>query len=179
MKIQTVSVVALFATTASSFQPHQRATTKNTALRARKEWWGPVGAAAVGWTLASHIAAASAPWTALQPMAASHETQTPSTLLAAKGELSYEKIDFSMPSYGASSFGFGDGQEARLGGGVEKGLNEKQLQEEAMRKAEAARQARLKAKNEDVKAREEEARTRAKAKKAEGDARVKELFGGI
>ena len=186
MKIQSSVAVVLVALAASgsALSPQKHAITKHTVLLAKKDWWSPVATAAVGWTLATQIASASMPRTSELVM--TQDTSIPTWLLSVKGgkvsewfapeaEKAYEKIDFSMPSYGSTSFGFGEGQEGEIskekGGGTEA-----ELQAEAVKKAEAARQARLEEKREALKRREAEDRARAEAKKAEARERISSIF---
>ena len=186
MKIQSSVAVVLvaLAVSASAFSPQKQAITKHSVLQAKKDWWSPVAAAAVGWTLASQIASASMPLTT--ELLPTQDTSIPTLLLSVKGakvsewfapetDKTYEKIDFSMPSYGSTSFGFGEGQEGKTS--KEKGSGtEAELQAEAMKKAEAARQARLKEKREELKRREAEDMARAEAKKTEAKERINSLF---
>lgn len=127
---------------------------------------GPAAAAVAGWTLATQIAGASMP-PANQHIPSFRGEST--TLIAA------ETIDFSLPTtYSTNMGGFGDGSEAKLT--EAKGGDEGDKQKEAMRKAEAARQARLKEKKEAMKAREAEDLAREKARKARQADRFKEIF---
>jgi hypothetical protein len=186
MKIQSSVALALVAltATASAFCPQKQAFNKHTSLEAKKDWWSPLTAAAVGWTLASQIASASMLPTTEQ-LSTHQEAGTPTLLLSVAGgkvsewfkeeEKTYEKIDFSMPSYDTKSIGFGDGSQGQVT--EKKGIStEADLQAQAMKKAEAARQARLQEKREAMKAREAEDRARAEAKTAEGKERVSALF---
>lgn len=135
-----------------------KAISKNTLL-------SPVAAVVAGWTLAVQVAGAG--------MLPANE-QMPSFQGESTTLLATEKIDFSLPSYNANMQGFGDGTEARLS--EAKGGDEGDKQKEAMRKAEAARQARLIEKKEALRAREEEAQAREKAKKEAQKDRFKEIF---
>lgn len=173
MKIH--SSVAFVLTVASgvvgAFCPRQQAIrapplSSVTELKASKnEWLSPVAALVAGWTLAAQVAGAGMlPANEQMPSFQGEST----TLLAA------ETIDFSLPSYSANMQGFGEGTEARLS--EAKGGDEGDKQKEAMRKAEAARQARLIEKKEALRAREEEAQAREKAKKEAQKDRFKEIF---
>jgi len=71
--------------------------------------------------------------------------------------------------------GFGLGTETFSG--PNKDRSEAELQKEAMRKAEEARKARMAEKNAEIKRKDAERKKEAEMKKAEGDRRVKELFG--
>lgn len=188
MKFQSSVALALIALTASAsaFCPRKQAFNKHTTLEAKKEWWSPVATAAMGWALASQIASAAMLSTCTpEQLSTPHVTCTPTLLLSVTGgkvsewfkeeEKTYEKIDFSMPSYDSKSIGFGDGSQGQVT--EKKGAStESDLQAEAMKKAEAARQARLQEKREAMKAREAEDRARAEAKKAEAKERVSALF---
>mmetsp|Transcript_31213 Transcript_31213/g.56552 ORF Transcript_31213/g.56552 Transcript_31213/m.56552 type:complete len:171 (-) Transcript_31213:174-686(-) len=165
------SSIALFLAVTSgvgAFCPHHAAPSSRsvTELQASKnEWLSPVAAAVIGWTLAAQVSGAGIlPANEQMPSFQGEST----TLLAA------ETIDFSLPSYSADMQGFGQGAEARLS--EAKGGNEAEKQKEAMRKAEAARQARLLEKKAEAKAREEEALAREKAKKEAQKDRFKEIF---
>lgn len=180
-----LAIIAL-TVSASAFCPHQQALNRHIALEATKEWCRPVATAAMGWTLASQIASAGMLSTCTpEQMSSPQVTGTPTLLLSVAGgkvsewfkeeEKTYEKIDFSMPSYDSKSIGFGDGSQGQVT--EKKGAStESDLQAEAMKKAEAARQARLQQKREMMKAREAEDRARAEAKKAEAKERVGALF---
>lgn len=171
MKFQSSVILALVTSVSSvgAFCPPQnRASAPNrvTELQASKNGWlSPVAAAVVGWTLVGQVASAGMLPTNEQLPSFQGES---TTLLAA------ETIDFSLPSYNPSMQGFGDGTEARLS--EAKGGDEGDKQKEAMRRAEAARQARLVEKKEAAKAREEKGRARAQAKKAAQADRFKEIF---
>lgn len=142
---------------ALSLQP-QNAVKAN---QAKKSLFAPVAAAAVGWTVATGVALAN--------------VDCPPAITSNSVVISYEKLDMSMPSYGSSTVGFGEGAQSKAEG-VKTGVLEEDLQREAMRKAEAARRERLAAKKAEMKALEEEARVRAQQKKEDNAARVKELF---
>ena len=171
MKVQSSLSVVVLATVSSTsgFCPSRQLSRKQTTLHAENKWWNPVTTSVVGWTLASQVAiAVMTPLNVQMPTLQAEST----SLLAA--ESTREKIDFSLPSYGSTSYGFGDGQEARLS--EAKGGDENTKQMEAMKKAEAARQARLAEKKEAAKQREAEDRARAEEKKAKASSRFNEIF---
>jgi hypothetical protein len=167
------SSIALFLAVTSgvgAFCPHRAAPSSwsVTELQASKnKWLSPVAAAVIGWTLAAQVSGAGM-LPANEQMPYMYFQGEGTTLLAA------ETIDFSLPSYSADMQGFGQGAEARLS--EAKGGDEAEKQKEAMRKAEAARQARLLKKKAEAKAREEEALAREKAKKEAQKDRFKEIF---
>ena len=173
MKIFSSIVLVTIASVSSAgaFCPLSQNRVPNpiTSLQASKEggWLGPAATAVVGWTLATQIASAGLP--ASNEHVPSFQGESTTMMIAA------EKLDFSLPSsYSTNMGGFGEGTEARLT--EAKGGDEGEKQKEAMRKAEAARQARLKEKREAFKAREAEELARAKARKAAQADRVKEIF---
>ena len=86
-----------------------------------------------------------------------------------------EKLDMSMPSYSATTMGFGEGTEAYLN---KQRDTEDELQAITMRKAEEARQARLAAKKAEFKAREEEQKAAAAAKKKRDAAKARAFLSG-
>ena len=142
------------------------------------DWCAPVATAALGWTLVTQVAVADIDQNVDVPSTFASTT----TSLVLSEAPAYEKLDFSMPSYNTgSSGGFGQGTEARLGEPgptslTDPGAGEKEKQEEAMKKAEQARQARLQEKKEAAKRREEEDRIRAQKKKLEREARMRGEF---
>mmetsp|Transcript_46729 Transcript_46729/g.69109 ORF Transcript_46729/g.69109 Transcript_46729/m.69109 type:complete len:185 (+) Transcript_46729:83-637(+) len=183
MKVNSIAFILASAVSASAFspQPQQRPFSTKTTLQAHNgNWWSPVAATAVGWTLASQIAVAGMlPANNIDRVHDSIASSPPSTLISAmesKTEPVYEKIDFSFPSYDSKTYGFEQGAEARLSEGT--GGVEADKQAEAMKKAEAARLARLEAKREEAKVREAELKLRAKEKKAESARRLKGNFDG-
>lgn len=90
-------------------------------------------------------------------------------------------LDFSLPTYDTNMAGFGDGKEAILNtkGSADRtdpGANEREKQEDAMRKAEEARLAQKAKKLAERKAREDEDRRRAAEKKARDAERLKNIW---
>lgn len=186
MKTFSLAVaVVTSAASASAFCPLQqqsRVCTK-TALQAHPKWWAPAAAAAMGWTLATQVAMASIPTNEQIPRSP-HIASSTSLIAAMKKEpddVPYEKLDFSLPSYGSNTkTGFGEGTQTFMGGSggslTDPGADESLKQAEAMRKAEAARKARIAEKNEATKAREAEAKVRGKQREAERKARMAGTF---
>jgi hypothetical protein len=90
-------------------------------------------------------------------------------------------LDFSLPKYDTNMQGFGDGAEAILNtrgraDRTDPGANEKEKQEESMRKAEQARQEAKAQKKAKQQALEEEAKRRAAEKKARDAERLKNIW---
>lgn len=85
-------------------------------------------------------------------------------------------LDFSLPTYDTKMSGFGEGTEARLNNGNTQ-RSEKDLQMEAMKKAENARLEAKAKKKAEVKAREEEDKRRAQERKARDAERLKNIWG--
>lgn len=164
-------LVALVSSVGAFCPQRQTPTNPFTALEATSngKWWSATAAAAAGWTLAAQIAGASIVNPVNEHKMPSFASQSNTLVITAS-----ETIDFSLPSYNPNMGGFGDGTEARLT--EAKGGDEGNKQKEAMQKAEAARQERLKEKKEAAKAREQEERLRAKAKKEAQKDRFKEIF---
>ena len=161
-----------FLSVASAFSPvpHNIRTVSSLSATTNKD---VVSAAsvAVGWAIASQAAVAM-PMTSNMVSAASMET---------KKEAAYEKLDFSLPSYGSSNAsGFGDGVEAFLGSKnsalTDPGQGEGDKQKEAMRKAEEARKERVKKQKEEMKQREAEAKEREEEKRKEKAGRFASIF---
>jgi len=174
MKIHSIVTVALTVSGASAFcapqQSQHRQSQGATCLQAQKNgFWAPVTAAVIGWTLASGVAVAAAP-----PTSASKSGMA--VYFEKKQEASYEKIDYSMPTYNSGkNMGFGEGTSVRdLDGGSTN--DEKDLERQVMLKAEAARKARLQQKKEDMKIREAEDQVRAQLKKEENARRMRGIF---
>ena len=88
-------------------------------------------------------------------------------------------LDFSLPKYDTSMTGFGEGNEARLYDKREMtdpGANEREKQQESMRKAEEARKERIAREKAAQKLRDEEARAKALEKKARDAERLKNIW---
>lgn len=173
MKTYTLALTAsALVSGASAFCPpqHQAA---SSSLAASNGKWGPaVAATVVGWTIAAQVAGA-----AVAPQLPSSFASS-SSIVSVKekaADPTYEKLDFSMPSYNSASVsgGFGQGTEARLGAADNA---EADKQKVAMQKAEAARQERLKQQKEETKAREADVKARELVKKAERERRMKGIF---
>jgi hypothetical protein len=176
MKINNSLVVAasiLVSGAAAFCPPQQHQARASTDLSAQNEKWGAATAAAViGWTLATQFVGAAD----LPPAVAS--TSSIVAVLEKPAEPTYEKLDFTMPSYNAGSkiaSGFGEGTEARLAD-TNSDATETDKQVVAMKKAEAARQERLKQQKEEAKAREADIKAREAVKKAERERRMKGIF---
>ena len=164
--VQNLAILSCLLVSGSAFAPGRSSTIKKTALDASKnDFWLPAASSVVGWALLSQTAFAN-------PNVLDRDIQFPSNTIA------YEKLDFSMPSYEASStssskVGFGDGAEAYL---EEDRDTEVDLQAQAMKKAEEARKARVAEKKKALKMREEEQKRREEEKKAENARRLKGIF---
>jgi hypothetical protein len=175
MKINNSLVVAasILVSGASAFCPPQHQARASTNLSAQNDKWGAATAAAVvGWTLATQFVGAAD----LPPAMSS--TSSIVAILEKPAEPTYEKLDFSMPSYTAGSktaSGFGEGTVARLAD-TNSDTTETDKQVVAMKKAEAARQERLKQQKEEAKAREADIKARDAVKKAERERRMKGIF---
>eukprot|EP00588_Corethron_pennatum_P008502 CAMPEP_0194265780 /NCGR_PEP_ID=MMETSP0169-20130528/903_1 /TAXON_ID=218684 /ORGANISM="Corethron pennatum, Strain L29A3" /LENGTH=155 /DNA_ID=CAMNT_0039006319 /DNA_START=90 /DNA_END=557 /DNA_ORIENTATION=+ len=118
----------LVASTDAFCPQHKKAFTSKTSLRAQKDWWAPAAAAAIGWTLASQIAVAGIPPGNEREFVMRDVTS--SSVIVSKGN---------------------SDQKSMLEMYTDPGADEKQKQELAMKKAEAARQARLVEKKEAAK----------------------------
>lgn len=176
MKINNSLVVAasILVSGASAFSPSQHQARVSTTLSARQnEKWGAATAAAVvGWTLATQFVGAAD----LPPAMSS--TSSIVAINEKPADPTYEKLDFSMPSYTAgakTASGFGEGTSARLAD-TNSDTTETDKQKVAMERAEAARQERLKQQKEETKAREADIKAREAVKKAERERRMKGIF---
>jgi hypothetical protein len=90
-------------------------------------------------------------------------------------------LDFSLPSYDAKMQGFGDGKEAILNtkGSADRtdpGANEKEKEQETMRKAEQGRLEAKARKKAEMQALEDESKRRAAEKKARDAERLKNIW---
>jgi len=139
-------------------------------------WMGSFATAVAGLALSSQVAVAG-----MLPADMQHQSamaDVPSQLVAV------ENLDFSLPSYdkiGANTGGFGQGTEARLGltdSMTNHGQNEKAKQEEAMRKAEAARLERKEAEKKARIQRNEDIAREAEDKRKRDAEKVAQLFSG-
>lgn len=194
MKIQSATIALVVATTTTSvsaFCPqHQQAfALGKTCLQAEKNLWSPMATAVIGWTLASQIATASLlPSSEHVVIMTTPNLASSTQLISASSSLfpttkveepTRETLDFSFPSYDSKATGgFGEGTEAFLQQSSTGSSDEAAKQAIMMKKAEEARRARVAAKQDALKAREAEDLARALAKKKEGEARTRALFGG-
>ncbi len=164
--VKIATILSCLSVPGSAFSPGRSSTTKKTSLQAsNNDFWLPTASSVVGWALLSQAAFAT-------PNMLDRHVQFPTNTIA------YEKLDFSMPSYDASStssskLGFGDGEEAYLDKDRD---TEVDLQAQAMKKAEEARKARVAEKKKALKMREEEQKRREEEKKAENARRLKGIF---
>mmetsp|Transcript_17350 Transcript_17350/g.24382 ORF Transcript_17350/g.24382 Transcript_17350/m.24382 type:complete len:198 (-) Transcript_17350:234-827(-) len=196
MKIQSLAIIAIstVSTSVNAFCPpsNQRSGSllSATANNNKNNVWGSAAAAAVmGWTLVSQIAVAS-PLEDLEQQQ-QYQYQPSSTIVVSSSimdnlfekepEPTYEKLDFSLPTYGAATkAGFGEGKEAKLGklsdSLTDPGAGEAEKQAAAMRKAEEARQQRKAEQKEALKRQQEQDKIREAEKKAERERRMRGIF---
>ena len=184
MRIQIVKIGVLLSCCEGSlaFSAHrykEPSVRTSTSLTGQKNGWiAPAVSAVVGWGLASQLALAN-----MMPSTL-YEDQHQAIFASSSSLVAVESLDFSLPSYdsiGKSTGGFGQGSEARIGltdSLTVPGANERAKQEDAMKRAEEARQARKQAEKKAREQRSEEARIQAELKKKEEQRRIKELFGG-
>ena len=176
MKFQVAIVTALAAiSNVSAFTPTSHHSQKVQSSSAKTEWWAPVAAAAVI-GLSTLAAPSMAEARTIDQIQSQQQQQTVSFHASSSMYLSDTmSMDFSLPSYDPTSKSSGFQTEADdLNIGV--GRREQNLEQEAIRKAEAARKERLAKKNEERKAMEAENKRREEEKKAKMGERMATLW---
>ena len=174
--IVTAALVALGAHV-SAFTPTSQQSPKVQTSNAKVEWWAPVAAAAVIGLSTTLGAPSMVEARTIDQIQSQQQQQTVSSLQASSSMYLSDtmSMDFSLPSYDPTSKSSGFQTEADdLNIGV--GRREKDLQQEAIKKAEAARKERLAKKNEERKAMEAEMKRRDEEKKAKMGERMATLW---
>mmetsp|Transcript_18114 Transcript_18114/g.17486 ORF Transcript_18114/g.17486 Transcript_18114/m.17486 type:complete len:172 (-) Transcript_18114:74-589(-) len=170
MKLLKITSSFLALSAVGAFTPTKPSFVSTTSLKAsNNNFWLPAAASIVGWSLLSQAAFAN-------PLI---NDDNMNAAFSSSATVSSEKLDFSMPTYDASTnlkrinSGFGDGVEAYL---EKEADTEIDLQAQSMKKAEEARKIRIAEKKQAIRDREEDIKRRDEEKKVENMKRMKGIF---